>query len=334
MWMSVRITAIAAVISLVCMWMGCASQARQRMAIYDDPRAAVYLEQVADRTFEASHPITLEPATIARVLNGLIVVQEKTAVQTLMGSDLKSSKVFSEEEAASLAPWVSKALAHAKSDQQVGFRVIQGISRLVPAEMSGAAVGSSLPPALGRQTEITSGNLFAHGRSLHITMTAYRDRPKTPDTIGGPNRYYRDPTGLGFHEIAFVPEAARRPDIYRQSFADRPPSATVIVNYELLAKLGDTPTSRTNVAASPNEIRGVQQPPGATVSPQQTGRKEAAVSEEDVRALKELIIQKDMELEDLKKELRLLKRQLAERDAQLETLKRKGKPLPRSQDRH
>jgi uncharacterized coiled-coil protein SlyX len=52
---------------------------------------------------------------------------------------------------------------------------------------------------------------------------------------------------------------------------------------------------------------------------------------EDLQALKDLIIKKDLELESMKTELRLLRQQLDDRDTQSEALKKKKKPAPKSQ---
>ena len=69
----------------------------------------------------------------------------------------------------------------------------------------GAALGSSEPPLTLAPKETTSGSLFAYGRSLHMSLTQYRQRPRRPDAIGGANRNYPDPTGLDRRELVFLP---------------------------------------------------------------------------------------------------------------------------------
>ena len=312
---------------------GCVSTTGSKTAIYEDDRAAVYLERVTDRKFQASHPISLEQGVIARLFNGLIAVNDRTSVQTLLGSDVKLWRVFSEQDTDFLAPLIAKALSRAAPDQRIGFRIAHAASRLVPPDTAGAGVGSSLPAATGQQTETTLGMLFAHGLSIHIALDEYRHRAAKSDAISGPNRYYPDRTGLGRHHIGFVPEAARRPDSYRQAFFGREESQSIVVDYELLMKLG-TGTAVPVTTSSPAAV-GI--PPAASshsaaAYQDAAHRAQPGGPEEDSRSLKDLVIRKDMELEALKKEVRALKRQLSERDAQIERLKRKNKTNPPSRD--
>jgi len=270
---------------------GCASSPRPELTIHDSQRGSVYLERIPDTSFQATHPINLEPSTIARALRGVHVRDDKNALQALFASQSASARAFTDEDADFLAPLIATAFARATPDQRIGFRIIQTGAPSY-SQKEGAGFGSSEPTLTLAPKETTSGMLFAHGRSLHMSLTQYRRRPIKPDAIGGPNRHYPDPTGLDRRELVFLPKEAQRPDTYRVGEADSP---TLVIDYELLVRLPDQPatTAPAPAAASP------AQQPAATAQ----------------------------EVETLKKELQEIKRQLTEQQSKQDGPKKKN-PAP------
>ena len=288
--------------------------------IEEAPKGAVYLERIPDRSFQAAHPIKLEQGLIARVLRGVIIQDEKTALQTMFSTKIGPMRAFSDSDIAFLAPLISKALAQAAPDQQVGFRVID----IVPASYSqneGAAVGSSEPPLSLYPQETTAGYLLVHGRSLHFTLAQYRHRPERADTIGMANRRIADPSGLNQREVVFVPEAARRPDTYKQStIFGSLPEATFAIDYELLAKLPESP-----------QLPTALQPDAPMAEPAQaTGKTDTR--DRELQQIKEDINRKDSEIEALRKEMDSIRREMGTRGAETETPKSRSKPAPKPQD--
>jgi len=274
---------------------GCASSPRPELTIHDSPRGSVYLERISDTSFQATHPINLEPSTLARALRGIHVRDDKNALQALFASQSATTRAFTDEDADFLAPLIVTAFTRATPDQRIGFRIIQTGSPSY-TQKEGAGFGSSEPPLTLAPKETTAGVLFAHGRSLHMSLTQYRHRPQKPDTIGGPNRHYPDPTGLDRRELAFLPKEAQRPDTYRVGDADLP---TLIIDYELLARLPDQPAAPAPAPTPPTVTSPAQQP--------------AATAQE---------------VEALKKELQEIKQQLNEQRSRKETPKQKDKPSP------
>jgi len=274
---------------------GCASPPRPELTVHDSQRGSVFLERIPDTSFQATHPITLGSGTIARALRGIHVRDDKNTLQALFASQPTTARAFSDEEADFLAPLLATAFTRATPDQRIGFRIIQ-IGSPSYSQKEGAGFGSSEPPLTLAPKETTAGVFFAHGRSLHMSLTQYRHRQQKPDTIGGPNRHYPDPTGLDRRELVFLPKEARRPDTYRVGDADLP---TLIIDYELLAKLPDQP-------ATPAAV------PPAAASPVQPAAQPAATAQE---------------VEELKKELQEIKRQLAEQQPKKDSPKKKT-PAP------
>lgn len=273
---------------------GCASSPRTGLTIHDSPRGSVYLERIPAGSFQATHPITLEAVIIARALRGIQVRDDRTTLQAFLSSQPESVRAFSDEEAEFLAPHISTALAKASPEQRIGFRITQAIP---PPESKIAGPGPSEPSRTPAAGEITSGVLFAYGRSLQVHLTQFRSGFQRRSMIDGPNRHYADRTGLTGRKLEFRPEEAQRPDAFRVGEAEFP---ALVIDYELLARLPDQPAA--TAPASP-AAAGPGRPPAP-----------APATAEEVEALK--------------KELQEIKRQLQEQQSRDSRPKQKGKSAP------
>lgn len=275
---------------------GCTSSPRPELTVHDSPRGSVYLERIPETSFQATHPINLEPGTIARALRGIHVRDDRNTLQALLASRPEPSRAFSDEEADFFAPLIASAFSKAASGQWIGFRIAQTVPPSY-SQKEGAGLGSSEPPPTLAPKEITSGVLFAYGRSLQIHLTRFRSGFQKRSMIDGPNRHYADQIGLTGRELVFLPKEAQRPDTYRVGDADHP---TLIIDYELLARLPDQP-------AAPAQTSPASAGPGQPTAP-------AAATAQEVEALR--------------KELRDIKQQLLEQQSGTERSKQKGKPAP------
>jgi hypothetical protein len=268
---------------------GCATGPDVDETIKDSPRGSVYLERIADRSFQAAHPIKLDVATITRVLSGVYVRNDQSTVQTFLSGKPDALRAFSDEEVTFLTPLIAEGLRRAAPDQQVGFRIAQ-IGIPGHAHNTGGGVGSSEPPLTLHPRESTTGVIHAYGRSLYLTLTEYRLRTEPANTINMANRRLPDSTGLINHTVLFVPEAAKRPDSYLDA---RSTDKTLVIDYALLAALPDS-------AGSPSSESS---PPPMAAPPATTKEKGDPAKN-------------DSEIEALRKELEEIKRQLAEQDAE------------------
>lgn len=273
---------------------GCASTPDMDIIISESPRGAVYLERIPDRSFQAAHPITIEQATLIKVLQGIMVQENAGLLRSLLAGQSGPAPAFTEDEIRYLAPLLADGLARAAPDQRVGFRLVQrgaGFSQPV-----GAGVGSSERPPAQSLPETTRGFLSAYGRSLYVTIPEYRVRQERPDTIAMANRRVPDSTGLQHRRLSFTPESAQRPDSYRGTAS---PDATLVIDYELLASLP--------LRAAPGGHTG--QAPAST-APASSAVPSSADAQ--LRSLQEQMRQKDVELEELRKELQDIRKQLKE----------------------
>jgi hypothetical protein len=183
----------------------CATGPELDLTIQESERGAVYVERISDRSFQASHPITLSVDTMARVLRGVVVKEGRGFFQNLIAGKPEGVRVFGDEDIEYLAPLLVKGLKRAAPDEQVGFRVAQ----------------------TGAPAKSTKGSLYAYGRSLYLTLPWLI--PVSRYGAGGPTP---SPT------ILFIPESAKRPDSYRDA---RSTDATLVIDYELLASLPAAP---------------------------------------------------------------------------------------------
>lgn len=274
---------------------GCASSSRHGLTIHDSPRGSVYLEQIPDRSFQATHPITLEAGVIARALRGIQVRDDRNTLQALFSSRPEPVRAFSDEEADFLAPFISTAFAKASPGQRIGFRINQ-TAPPSDSKKEGGATGLSGPQTLA-PGEITLGALFAYGRSLQIHLTQFRPGSQKRSMIDGPNRQYTDQTGLTGRKLLFLPKEAQRPEDFRVGETEHP---SLVIDYELLAKLPEQPAGPVPVSPA---AAGPDQPPAPST----------ATAEE---------------VEALRKELREIKQQLKEQQSGKERPKQKGKSAP------
>lgn len=170
------------------------------VTIHESDRGAVYVERIPDRSFRAAHPITLSADTMARVLRGVAVKEDRGLFGNFIIGRPEAVRAFRDEDIQFLSPLLAEGLTRAASDQQVGFRVIQ--------------------PGM---SELTKGSLYAYGRSLYLTVPWLIPLSRNGD--GGPTQPLT---------ILFIPESARRPDTYRDP---RSTEMTLVIDYGLLTSL-------------------------------------------------------------------------------------------------
>jgi hypothetical protein len=162
----VGIAALTLVIS------GCASGTK----LAHKTKGNVYLEDVADQSFEASHPAVIDQLTITKIMKGLYSNDGQNGSSGMSAGGGKPMRIFSDEDAEFLSPLLAQDLAKAKPEQFVGFRV-----------SSSAGSGS----------EPTTGSIYVQKGSIYLTIgtgaktiafmpeAAARTEPAPDYTAGG-----------------------------------------------------------------------------------------------------------------------------------------------------
>lgn len=320
---------LQAAVTLACLTSAaCLSAPHPEAVIHQSPGLTVTLESLPDAELQATHPLTLPAPTLARMLRGVQVVGDKSALDSFFDGTLKSTPVFTEQEIGALTLHLAAALSKAGPRQQVRFRLSHPVSPVAYQEREGAAVGSSQPAPYGPEPETTSGTLYAYGRSLYLTLDEYRRRPARPDAVNMPNRRLPDRTGLDRLRLVFTPEAARRPDIFQQSgpMGDNR-HTTLVIDYQLLATL---PAATSQPAAVPPAAKPepAQVPASAGGPPRPEALPAEAATSKELQSVKDLLIKKDLEMQELKEELRSIRKQLAEQEGTRQQAKPKDRKRP------
>ena len=267
----------------------CATAPDLDVTIHESNRGAVYMERIPDRSFQASHPITLSADTMARVLRGVVVKDTRGVFGNLAGGKQEATRAFGDEEVEYLTPLLVEGLARAASDQQVGFRVVQAGAQsqsqsagtvfcLSDVRFPGVCDSEQKPGTISEQS--TEGTLYAYGQSLYLTLIAYRHWTEQAETSTLANRRIVSPVGFLNRTVHFVPESAKRPDSYRTA---RSTDTTLVIDYGLLATMPVTPDVRPTSAQSPTPVKGQS-------------------------------AQRDADMDELRKELLEIKKKLAEQE--------------------
>lgn len=277
--------------------------------LFDDARGRVSLRRMADRSFQAGHPINLEPDLLAHILRGVQIQEQQRALQNVLAGSSSSVPVFSEEQIRFLAPLLAEGLRTAAPDQRVEYRV--------HTPRSGSAFESST-------AETTAGSLYAYGLSLYLSLSHYRSAPGRTTTEDIARRRLPDASGLSDRALLFSPASAQRSDSFHRPAADVSGEKFLVIDYQLLQGLPAASPREQAAAPSERQAEPVHQAIPA-VAPSDTlsnATKTLEQHDEEIRTLKDLVIKKDVELELLRKELQSIRKQL---DSQ----KRKNKPPSR-----
>lgn len=278
------------------------------------------LQKISDQSVQASHPVKVEPHLIARVLSGLLVQERQRALQEILAGSSSATPVFSEEQVQFLAPQIANALATATAEEVVAFRV----TGLLPG------TGTSE----GAVTDITAGSLYAYGLSLYVTLSQYRYTPGRLNADGSAHRRLPDSSGLSNRTLHFTPSAAQRPEGFYQPTGGASTDRVLAVDYQLLQDtvIANAATEQSAPLAERAAAPAREPLPGTRISGALSQATETvAQRDEEIRALKDLVIKKDWELESLRKELQSIRKQLDSQTAGQDSLKRKNKPPSKPQ---
>src|SRR5689334_7984618 len=125
---------------------GCSSTSK----VAQNTKGSVFLEEIMDWSFEASHPAVIDQITLQKIVKGVYTAEDQHGSARMSAAGSKPMRVFSDEDAEFLAPLLAQGLSRAKPEQLVGFRV-----------SSSAGSGS----------EPTAGSIYVHEGAIHLTIS-------------------------------------------------------------------------------------------------------------------------------------------------------------------
>jgi hypothetical protein len=275
----------------------CGTTSPPGKVLFADPRGTVLLRPILDRSFQASHPINLEPALLAQILKGVEIQDQEHGLQKMLAGPPSSVPLFSDDQVRFLAPLLAEGLRKAAPDQMVEYRI--------QATIRGPALESSI-------TETTAGSLYAYGVSLYFSLSQYRYAPTRTDTRNFAHGQLPDSTGLIDRTLVFTPRAALRSESFHRPIGGTSTDQYLAIDYQLLEQ--GAPTATPSVPAAPL-VERVAEPardsgPGGKMSGAPSHAEALEARDKEIRTLKDLVIKKDLELESLRRELQSVHKQL------------------------
>jgi hypothetical protein len=279
---------LAGIAALTLVISGCAGGTK----LAHNARGSVYLEEVTDWSFEASHPAVIDQLTITKIVKGLYSNDGQSGSSRMSAGGSKPMRTFSDEDAEFLSPLLAQGLSKAKPDQLVGFRV-----------SSSAGSGS----------EPTTGSIYVQKGSIYLTIgKGSKSTGFIPESVvhTEPAPAYAAGGALGamamiidYHALAKAPMPAAMP----------------------IAKATQSTPVGSMIAAAPTKAQMV-----SDSAAQEPGQNDPMYSE--LGKAKEALAKKDTEITMLRKESEWMKRQLRDRDAEIKAIKStkvSAKPAPK-----
>ncbi len=280
------------VLSLCLLVSGCSSLSGGS-SIHSSAKGSVQLQEVADWSFEASHPVLIDLPTMLKVVKGLSVEDLSVTSNKMPASGGKPMRAFSDEEAEFLAPLLAHGLSQAKPEQIIGFTV-------------SSSAGSGAEP--------TVGTLYVQGGAIHLTVNTSKGKK-----------------GLTFFPVTAARiEKARTPGsvsmvIDYQALAKTPmpgpASITTVSKKSPIPPTPATPIAQTADSLRPNPVGFTG--PSEPMSGSQDLSSDEILSKklDELRQARETNALKESEIQMLRKEADWMKRELRERSAELKTLR-------------
>jgi len=260
----------------------------------------VYLEEVGEWSFEASHPAVIDQLTITKIMKGFYGNDDMSGSSRMSAGGSKPMRIFSDEDAEFLSPLLAQGLSKAKPEELVGFRV-----------SSSAGSGS----------EPTTGSLYVRKGSIYFTIgkgakpTAFM--PESAARIEPAPAYVAGGTlgamtmVIDYHVMAREPMPAPMPRAKATPIAPIAPA----------------------MAAAPAKAQEVPISAG-----QEAGNDEFLAQKlTDLKVAKEALAKKNSEITMLRKESEWMKRELRNRDEEMKALrftKVSAKPAPKKKPAH
>jgi hypothetical protein len=273
---------------------GCADRSK----IAQNSKGSVYLEEVSDWSFEASHPAVIDQVTMAKVLRGLYTDGTQSGSSQMSAGGGKPMRIFSDEDVDFLTPLLTHALSKAKPEQLVSFR-------------TSSSAGSGSEPA--------AGSIYLQTGALHVTIA--QGRPvkgfmpesvahieQAPGYVTGGAKGYMVAV-IDYQALAVAPAVGPLP------IAQAAPKTT--------------PISATVAPSTPAKPQPVA---NFTVAETKDGLSTTQQEQYELKKAKEALAKKDTEIKMLRKESEWMKRELRERDLELKAIKASkvsGKPAPK-----
>ncbi len=264
-------------------------------------KGSVYLKDIADWSFEASHPATIDQTTIHTVVKGVVTEDTIKPLSNMPASGSKPMRVFSDEDAEFLAPLLAQGLSEAKPEQIVGFKVF-------------SSAGSGAEP--------TAGTLYVQKGSLYLTIASAQANKRQRYALPTAARIEKAPSfvAMGKGAMTLVID-------YQAVAKASTPGSAIVADAPKDTALSVSSTQVADAALSRDDEALLD--PSGTSAPirTETDALQLSIDEllnrklDELRAAREANKLKDSEIATLKKEATLVKKELRQRTDEIKALK-------------
>jgi hypothetical protein len=282
--------------------------------LHKNAKGSVYLKEIADWSFSANHPATIDQMTMLKIVKGVVTDDVQKMSGNMPASGSKPMRVFSDEDAEFLAPLLAQGLSQAKPEQIVGFKV---------------------SPSAGSGTEPTAGTLYVHKGSIHLTIAPSQNKKASGFNPRSAAHLEKAPSfvALGSDAMTMVIDyqtlaKAAMPGSIHSAGSPKPISASTSQAAQIVPAATPTLDPSVTEAAAPQEA-------SALLDPQEfpaQGRTDAGIPQlstdellnkklDELREAREANKRKDSEIAVLKKEAVWMKQALRQRAEEVKAMK-------------
>jgi hypothetical protein len=258
-------------------------------------KESVHLEEVSDRSFEASHPALIDQMTMLKVVKGVIADDASKNSTKMPASGSKPMRIFSDEDAEFLAPLLAQSLSQAKPEQIVGFTVSS---------------------AAGSGTEPTAGTLYVRQGSVYLTIAPSRSMKASGFMPSSAARMEKAPSYAAAGAAGAMSMVI---DYQALAKAPMPPPIPVAAAPKPMPAAKTTPKQEASAAF---QALAVSNPASSdSQSPEMSNDELLNKKMDELRQARESNKLKESEIAILKKEVEWMKQELRERTAEVKALK-------------
>lgn len=296
---------VGALMSLSLAVTGC-SMLSGEAKLHKNAKGSIYLKEIADWSFEASHPATIDQMTMMKIVKGVVIDDAQKVSGNMPANGSKPMRVFSDEDAEFLAPLLAQGLSQAKPEQIVGFKV---------------------SPSAGSGTEPIAGILYMHKGSIYLTIAPSQTRKASGFTPNSAARFEKAPSfiALGSEAMTMVIDYQA---LAKGSMPSSPPAAGISKAMPVFASQA-APVAPTSIRASsastakfaPSQEDSVLTSRTDSSTPQLNTDELLNRKLDELREAREANKLKDSEIAMLKKETTWMKKELRQRTEEVKALK-------------
>ncbi len=283
-------------LTLLSLSSGCSWTPRVETSIYKGSQGSVSLITVPEESFEADHPVTLQPDTIAHVLRGLQIQRSPRLLQKIFSGEAAPQRILTDEQVALLTPPLQKAFSQVTPEEHIIFH----------------APGN---PETGIRS--IKGTLYVQGDNLHVILT-FPEHSSHTSTKSTGKGVRPDHEGQGLPLIVFSPQEALRPKKQSHGLGGGGKTNHVVINVPRLASLykehpphtRQTEKEMSTVSSSSPDFEGVTPPETDEAATTRSAQQPASAHTPNSPGTQTLI-----------EEIKALRKELAEQKKAIERLK-------------